>query len=162
MPSVQRRILSCQRVTGVGSMWNGAIIVTVVDAQMEAEAKRQRTAANAFSSPSSGFSSALSTLSSFFPPISPPLILFTFPFQFLLPCSSASPPLSLCLTTFLSLTVGTRPSLLLASWPLWCSWLKSRCWTPWWSERPTSLLALWSETTQNGTHYLKVIKTICI
>lgn len=74
--------------------------------QMEAGVKRQWTAANAFTSPSSSFSPALS---SFFPSIYP-LILFTFQFQFLLLCSSASPTSILSLsTTFLHSPLKLRP-----------------------------------------------------
>lgn len=131
---------SWQRVIGVGSVWIGSIIVTVTEITLKWRLKQRAN-------------EQLLMLS-----LHPPLLSLLHIHSFLiyrptnsLRCSTllSSPLLfSFTPTHYLpwqlsSLTAETRSSLLLASWPLWCLWLKSRYLTPWWLEQRTSLRALW-------------------
>lgn len=131
---------SCQRVIGVGSVWIGSIFASVTEITLKWRLKQRAN-------------EQLLMLS-----LHPPLLSLLHIQSFLiyrptnsLRCSALlSSPLLFCFTPthdlpyqLSSLTAETQSSLLLASWPLWCSWLKSRYLTPWWLEQRTSLRALW-------------------
>lgn len=131
---------SCQRVIGVGSVWIGSIIASVTEITLKWRLKQRAN-------------EQLLMLS-----LHPPLLSLLHIQSFLiyrptnsLRCSALlSSPLLFCFTPthdlpyqLSSLTAETQSSLLLASWPLWCLWLKSRYLTPWWLEQRTSLRALW-------------------